>query len=242
VRSAHIADYKRKEVANKKQTSVLPQVPVKQERTPTNTNPPPIHTLSSKLFTTRENASKDFKTELWEEAMEHHIADLQQYTPSVYETTLAIDVIYDKLNVMFDDEELDDVEEKKKKSHLILMQAVKVSSQNEIDEIKKNYITMCENALEQLKMRGSNWSLKRGVRATTKFYRTPKNQRGSAYIKNENWKQQGRINIHNEDDECFKWCILYHQSPKTKHCDRLSILKKVTNKLQHGWTKLSISN
>ena len=40
----------------------------------------------------------------------------------------------------------------------------------------------------------------------------------------------GLINIQNPDQECFKWNALYHQTPKGKNDDRLSVLKKVVDK------------
>ena len=43
------------------------------------------------------------------------------------------------------------------------------------------------------------------------------------------------INIRNEDDvECFKWCVKYHQSKKEKHCDRVSVLKKIEDKYDYS--------
>jgi len=189
------------------------------------------HYISHPLHTSRDNAKKDFLTELWEEAMMHHIRDLERYIPDVYpliKATLSIEVLFDKYAPMFDDEEEEDVKEDKQ--HLIIMEAQMVSSQNEINEIKKNYMTMCYNALEGLKQHGSNWSIKRGVRASTAFFRLTKNRKGSSYIKSVTWKKQGLINIQNDDNECFKWCVLYHQTPKANHCERLSVLRKVQNK------------
>ena len=53
--------------------------------------------------------------------------------------------------------------------------------------------------------------------------------RGSSYIeppeKYSNAKC-GLINIRSDDEECFRWCMLYHQSEKKKHSDRISVLKK----------------
>ena len=53
--------------------------------------------------------------------------------------------------------------------------------------------------------------------------------RGSSYIptpeKYSNPKC-GLINIQNDDQECFKWCMKYHQTDKSKNSDRLSVLKK----------------
>ena len=51
--------------------------------------------------------------------------------------------------------------------------------------------------------------------------------RGSSYIptpeKYSNPKC-GLINIQNDDHECFKWCMTYQQTDKSKHSDRLSVL------------------
>ena len=44
----------------------------------------------------------------------------------------------------------------------------------------------------------------------------------------------GLINIKNEsDDECFKWCVKYHQTKQEKHDDRVSVLKKVVDKYSY---------
>ena len=42
--------------------------------------------------------------------------------------------------------------------------------------------------------------------------------------------RSGLINIKNDDNECFKYCILYHQSNKTDHARRTTALKKIENK------------
>ena len=36
----------------------------------------------------------------------------------------------------------------------------------------------------------------------------------------------GLVNIQNEDDECFRWCMLYHQSQKKHNDQRISTLNK----------------
>ena len=64
------------------------------------------------------------------------------------------------------------------------------------------------------------------------FYET-KPLRAASYIPTpERYKHAkcGLINIQNPDQECFKWNALYHQTPKGKHDDRLSVLKKVVDK------------
>ena len=44
----------------------------------------------------------------------------------------------------------------------------------------------------------------------------------------------GLVNIQKTcDDECFKWCMLYHQSEKSKHDSRLTVLKKIKAKYKY---------
>ena len=62
---------------------------------------------------------------------------------------------------------------------------------------------------------------------------TVKPQRGSSYIptpaKYSN-PQCGLINIQNKDQECFKWCMKYHQSEQKKHGERTTVLEKLPDK------------
>ena len=79
---------------------------------------------------------------------------------------------------------------------------------------------------------GSGWSLKRVVGLFITTY-TQKPSRGSSYIPTPQAlcnPKLGLINIKNEDQECFKYCMLYHQSDKAKHSDRITVLKKVEDK------------
>ena len=59
---------------------------------------------------------------------------------------------------------------------------------------------------------------------------------GSSYIptpEKYNNSRCGLINIQNDDNECFKWCMKYHQAKtREKHCDRISVLKKVEDKYE----------
>ncbi|MFM7977723.1 MAG: hypothetical protein ACKPKO_00265, partial [Candidatus Fonsibacter sp.] len=80
---------------------------------------------------------------------------------------------------------------------------------------------------------GSGSSLKSIDKLAIDVYET-KQLRASSYIptpsKYSNSKC-GLTNIQNkEDDECFKWCMLYYQSNKGKHDTRLSALKKINDK------------
>ena len=61
--------------------------------------------------------------------------------------------------------------------------------------------------------------------------------RGSSYIQTPapyHNSRCGLINIKNGDDECFKWCMRYHQSEQVKNFDRLTVLKKTEDKYNYG--------
>ena len=82
---------------------------------------------------------------------------------------------------------------------------------------------------------GSGWALKNIVGLFITTY-TQKPSRGSSYIPTPTAlcnSKLGLINIKNEDQLCFKYCMLYHQTEKAKNCDRVSSLKKVEDK--YNW-------
>ena len=57
--------------------------------------------------------------------------------------------------------------------------------------------------------------------------------RGSSYIETpEQFSNSkcGLINIQNDDLECFKWCMRYHQTEKKKNAQNISALRKVVDK------------
>ena len=43
----------------------------------------------------------------------------------------------------------------------------------------------------------------------------------------------GLVDIRIGDEECFRWCRLYHHSEKKKHSDRISVLKKISGKYNY---------
>jgi hypothetical protein len=45
--------------------------------------------------------------------------------------------------------------------------------------------------------------------------------------------RSGLINIRNDDQLCFKWCMMYHQSPKGKHDDRITALRTYEDKYNY---------
>jgi hypothetical protein len=68
--------------------------------------------------------------------------------------------------------------------------------------------------------------------------------RGSSYIptpeKYSNPKC-GLVNIKNQDQECFKWCMKYHQTSRGKDCQNISALKKVQDKYNYDGIEFPVS-
>ena len=60
--------------------------------------------------------------------------------------------------------------------------------------------------------------------------------RGSSYIPTPEKfinPKCGLINIHNEDNECFKWCMKYHQSSMDNNSRRITALSKIDDKYDY---------
>jgi hypothetical protein len=86
---------------------------------------------------------------------------------------------------------------------------------------------------------GSGWAVKK-IKSLflTTYTQTP--SRGSSYIPTPEAlcnPKLGLINIQNNDNECFKYCLLYHQSEKKKNGERVSALKKLEDK--YNWNGVS---
>ena len=82
---------------------------------------------------------------------------------------------------------------------------------------------------------GSEWRLDRFKRFIVACY-TIRPPRASSYIPTPepyNSSRCGLINIQNNDNKCFQWCLKYHQSDKSKHCDRIAILSKMDDKYNY---------
>jgi hypothetical protein len=86
------------------------------------------------------------------------------------------------------------------------------------------------------KLVGSNWAIDK-IQNLFAHTHTLKVQRGASYLptppKYINPKC-GLINLRNTDQECFKYCMHYHQSPQTKHSDRITVLDKTEDKFNYG--------
>ena len=82
---------------------------------------------------------------------------------------------------------------------------------------------------------GSGWAIKQFLSFELISYET-KPARASSYIPTPapfNNPKCGLINIKNSDNECFKWCMKYHQSKKEKNDDRITNLSKIEDKYNY---------
>ena len=51
----------------------------------------------------------------------------------------------------------------------------------------------------------------------------------------------GLINIRNEDNECFRWCMICHQSNQAKNSDRITVLRQITDKYEYSGLEHPVS-
>ena len=82
---------------------------------------------------------------------------------------------------------------------------------------------------------GTGWVIKKFLNIFIDIYET-KPIRAASYIPTPpkfNNSRCGLINIQNDDQECFKWCMKYHQSAKDKNASRICKLKKVDDKYNY---------
>ena len=95
-----------------------------------------------------------------------------------------------------------------------------------LNNYEKNFGKGFTETMEHL--RGSGWSYFGCNNIKINIYKM-KSSYGSSYIKSPDYLGRGIINIKNEDDLCFKYCIKYHKSNKNEHDARVSALKKIND-------------
>eukprot|EP00760_Papus_ankaliazontas_P009483 PhM_4_TR14086/c5_g1_i4/m.107049 len=109
---------------------------------------------------------------------------------------------------------------------------------DDIEKLIKNLNEDIEKAIEIAKFVGSGWTFIKWHSYEINTFNIEK-LRGKKYIelpKDISNPKCGLVNIKNDDDECFKWCMLYHQSKQLKNGERLTVLKKVEDK--YDWTNI----
>ena len=96
--------------------------------------------------------------------------------------------------------------------------------------IDKQYYKL-NKILDDGNINGSGWFIYRWHYIFVECL-TTKPLRASSYIptpeKYANAKC-GLINIQNKDQECFRWCMKYHQSEKKNNMARTTVLDKITD-------------
>ena len=109
------------------------------------------------------------------------------------------------------------------------------SNYKKVLDLLKNDLTSQEDEIGE-RVEGSGWTLYRYLYFTIDIFKI-RPIRASSYIptpeKYANAKC-GLINIKNEDQQCFKWCMKYHQTKKEKHDDRLTVLHKIEDKYDYS--------
>jgi hypothetical protein len=83
---------------------------------------------------------------------------------------------------------------------------------------------------------GSGWQVKKYRNLAIDIFET-KPLRASSYIPTpERFSSPkcGLVNIQNKDQECFRWCMKYHQSAKSQNCYRTTALAKLHDRFDYG--------
>ncbi len=95
-----------------------------------------------------------------------------------------------------------------------------------------------QKSLESLT--GSSWSLKRFDSLFAVTHTLVAARKGGSYLATPPQLAHpkcGLINIQNHDQQCFKWCMTYHQTEQTKHDHRITVLQKMDDK--YDWTDIT---
>ena len=152
----------------------------------------------------------------------------QRKDKSQFKFNVLIYIVYDKPEEGFDGEQIIKTETKRVnvyRKHLI-------QTKDDITEVDMNFINQCKNALENVSFKGSGWNMVKVDRAVIEILPI-KPIRGGTYIslpKTYINPKCGLMNIQNTDEECFRYCMLYHQSAQGKNDERISKLNKINEK------------
>ena len=109
-------------------------------------------------------------------------------------------------------------------------------TRSNLDEIISDMIEKLDSSIINLKIEESGWRIKRYDTIFIETF-TTNVARGSSYIPTPvpfNNAKCGLINIKNNDLECFRWCLRYHQTKQGKHDDRITVLSKLQDKYDYS--------
>ena len=111
----------------------------------------------------------------------------------------------------------------------------RIENMENIETVESDFMKKIDDKYDALEMIGSGLSLDRVIYCKLTFYKGKK-LRGSSYIETPKAisnSKCGLVNIRNTDNECFKWCLKYHQSEKSKHSMRTTALSKIDDKYDY---------
>ena len=134
----------------------------------------------------------------------------------------------------------------KKESQIIQIRffgGYKIETIQDIDKIERQFMEKVNEKFDDMSTIGSGHSLKKVISGQLTLYKGKK-MRGSSYIATPDEISNancGLVNIRNDDQKCFQWCLLYHQSEKTKHSARITALKKITDKYNYEYVNFPAS-
>ena len=109
--------------------------------------------------------------------------------------------------------------------------AIRVAKNN-ISEVLEQLKNSIQKAIDSTI---DSWQIDRFFHVVITCY-TIKPPRASSYIPTPspyNAPKCGLINIQNDDAKCFMWCMKYHQTERSKHDYKISVLKKVEDKFNY---------
>ena len=111
----------------------------------------------------------------------------------------------------------------------------------DVKEILAIVIRIIIEKINIYQMNGSGWYFKEVLHLeihTADYYP----MRGSCYIPLPDWimRKKAIVNIRNNDDKCFLWCVLRYLHPKDKNDTRLTDLKKYENTLNSKGIKFPV--
>ena len=193
-----------------------------------------IDTLSTKIS---KQSRHNFKMSVHEakKYLENDLLDVKNYK-SAFRFSSVLEIEWEKYELVSDGKEIKDIRIDMK-TYMSVIDSYQILTLQDINNALGIYDDRADVRFENEKMKSSGWSFCRCLYHNTTIYETKK-LRASSYVPTppalQGIRNKWGVNIENKDDnECFKWCMKYHQSDKSKHSTRISALKKVDDKFNY---------
>jgi len=193
-----------------------------------------IDTIRTKISKQSRN---DFKMTVHEakKYLEKDLLDVKNYK-SAFRFSSVLEIEWEKYELVSDGKEITD-RRLHMKTYMIVIESYQILTLNDINNALDIYEDRADVRFENEKMKSSGWSFSVCSYHNTSIYENKK-LRGSSYVPTppalQGIRNKWGVNIENKDDnECFKWCMKYHQSDKGKNSTRISALKKVDDKFNY---------